>query len=184
MREDHGRPPAKPPWIKTTNTPTARPQEYQHELSKSEHHQEDNTSKTNNTSFDQKQHQNYLPEKPIQDYIREPTSPTKDNDTDVHGVCALWRLFLLAVFQPQVLQQVYNTIQYATHLRAFAIVFITTATTTKEIRPTEVPQTASSPRTDPNHQTKTKRTAATRHRLRVIQRKTRRQASTQTQTVT
>eukprot|EP00957_Ditylum_brightwellii_P075435 5733180-Ditylum_brightwellii.AAC.1 len=105
MSEDHGHPLTKPPWIKTTNTPTTRPQEYQHELSKSQNHQDDNTSQTNNTSYDQKQHQTYVPEKPIQDYICEPTSSTKDNDTDDNGVCAIWQLFLLALFQPQVFQQ-------------------------------------------------------------------------------
>eukprot|EP00957_Ditylum_brightwellii_P055905 4236274-Ditylum_brightwellii.AAC.1 len=105
MREDHGRPPAKPPWIKTTNLPTAMPQEYQHDISNSKHHQDDNTSKPNNTSSDQKQQQIHMPEKPLQDYIREPTSSTKGNDTGTHGVCAIWRLFLLALFKPHAFQQ-------------------------------------------------------------------------------
>eukprot|EP00957_Ditylum_brightwellii_P154628 11768475-Ditylum_brightwellii.AAC.1 len=47
--EDHGHPPVKPPWTKTTNLPTAIPQESEHESSKSKHQQDINTSKTNNT---------------------------------------------------------------------------------------------------------------------------------------
>eukprot|EP00957_Ditylum_brightwellii_P136006 10372168-Ditylum_brightwellii.AAC.1 len=83
--EDHGRPPAKPPWIKTMNPPIAMPQEHQHDLSKSKHHHDVKTSKSNNTSVDQKHQQTYMSEKPIQEYIREPTSSTNDNDTDAHG---------------------------------------------------------------------------------------------------
>eukprot|EP00957_Ditylum_brightwellii_P053149 4030106-Ditylum_brightwellii.AAC.1 len=116
--------------------------------------------------------------KPFLAYIYEPTGTPKDNDMGAHSVCALWRLFFLALLHPHVVQQVYDTI----HL-AFAIVFITTATTAKELRPTELPQIASSTQTDPTHCTNTRHTAATHHHLRALQRKLRRQASTSTHTV-
>eukprot|EP00957_Ditylum_brightwellii_P188854 14375647-Ditylum_brightwellii.AAC.1 len=174
MRGDHGRPPAKPPWITTSNSPTAMPHNYQQYLSKSKYHQAVNTSKPNNDSLDQKQQQTYLPGKPTLVYICEPTNSSKDNDTVAHSVCSLWRLFLLVLFLPHLFQQVYNTLRYAKHIRAFAIVFTTTVTTTKvELRPTEPPQTAPPPWTDPKHCTKTQHTAATCHHLNALQRRLR-----------
>eukprot|EP00957_Ditylum_brightwellii_P104817 7989294-Ditylum_brightwellii.AAC.1 len=83
--EDHGRPPAKPPWTKTTDTPTTRPQEPQHEPSKSKHQKERNTSKINNISSDQKQQQNKSQEKLNPAYIREPTRTSRADNTDAHG---------------------------------------------------------------------------------------------------
>eukprot|EP00957_Ditylum_brightwellii_P166606 12682463-Ditylum_brightwellii.AAC.1 len=103
--EDHGRPSAKPPWTKTTNLPTAMPQESQHESSNSKHQQDINTSKTNNTSSDQKQQQNHSQEKPNPAYIREPSRSSKSNDTDAHGVGSMGRLFLAALLRPHVVQQ-------------------------------------------------------------------------------
>eukprot|EP00957_Ditylum_brightwellii_P068324 5186854-Ditylum_brightwellii.AAC.1 len=85
MREDHGCPLAKPPWIKTMNPPTAMPHDYQHDLPQSKHHQAVDNSKPNNDSLDQKQQQTYLPGKPILAYIREPSGSSKDNDMVAHS---------------------------------------------------------------------------------------------------
>eukprot|EP00957_Ditylum_brightwellii_P133857 10206701-Ditylum_brightwellii.AAC.1 len=81
MREDHGRPPAEPPWIKTTNPPTAMPHEAKHDLSKSNHHHAVNTRMPQNDPLDQKQQQIYMTGKPFRAYIREHTRSPKDNDT-------------------------------------------------------------------------------------------------------